>query len=176
MKIELKSIKHSESLSEETNAFTANVYINGVLAATARNDGHGGNTDVCPVNPSMKGILADAEKWCKSLPAEKLEVDDKVVDVEIDLECYVDTLLENYLKEKDKTAFERKIVNATKKHIVWGIPGSGAFRQVGWSGYTVEKLLSIPQGREAVKKTYDRIKSELKPGEEIFNKNLGTIK
>ena len=45
MKIEIKNIKHSPSLSEETNAFTADIYVNGVKAGSAMNRGHGGCTD-----------------------------------------------------------------------------------------------------------------------------------
>lgn len=50
MKAELKNIKFSESLSEETNAFTAKVYVNGQYVADAINRGHGGSTQVSPRN------------------------------------------------------------------------------------------------------------------------------
>lgn len=42
MKIELGSYKHSPSLSEETRAFTANIYIDGKKVGTVKNQGHGG--------------------------------------------------------------------------------------------------------------------------------------
>lgn len=44
MKIELKKIHFSEQLSEETHAFTANIYINGTHAGYAKNNGRGGAT------------------------------------------------------------------------------------------------------------------------------------
>jgi len=39
MKIELRKLKHATNLSEETNAFTADIYINGIHAGTADNRG-----------------------------------------------------------------------------------------------------------------------------------------
>ena len=48
MDIQLKSIKFSEHLSEETNAFTANLYVDGKKIGYCRNDGRGGNTLVQP--------------------------------------------------------------------------------------------------------------------------------
>ena len=45
MEIELKNVKHFPSLSQETEAFTASLYINGQHAGFAKNAGHGGSTD-----------------------------------------------------------------------------------------------------------------------------------
>lgn len=48
-KLELKNVKFSEWNSEETNCFQAVVYFNGVKSGMARNEGHGGPTDVYPL-------------------------------------------------------------------------------------------------------------------------------
>jgi hypothetical protein len=42
MKIELRNITYSAALSQETSAFTADIWIDGKLAFHARNQGHGG--------------------------------------------------------------------------------------------------------------------------------------
>ena len=42
MKIELRRVTHSAALSQETAAFTADIWIDGQLAFHARNQGHGG--------------------------------------------------------------------------------------------------------------------------------------
>ena len=42
MKIDLKNLKFAEFASQETNCFSATVYIDGVKATTISNDGHGG--------------------------------------------------------------------------------------------------------------------------------------
>lgn len=43
IKIELKNIKHAEFASEETNCYTATLYVDGVAWGTVGNDGHGGS-------------------------------------------------------------------------------------------------------------------------------------
>lgn len=45
MQISLKSVRISESLSEETTAFTARLYVDGKATADVRNSGHGGCND-----------------------------------------------------------------------------------------------------------------------------------
>jgi hypothetical protein len=69
MKIELKNLKHMESLSEETNCFTATVYIDGKRAGEASNRGHGGCNEYHPFELHQR--LAD---YAKTLP----EVTDQV--------------------------------------------------------------------------------------------------
>lgn len=44
MKIELKNVKINLTFSEETTMFMADLFINGVLAGEANNDGRGGCT------------------------------------------------------------------------------------------------------------------------------------
>ena len=46
MKIELRRITFNARLSRETNAFAADIYIDGKKAGTAENDGGGGETMV----------------------------------------------------------------------------------------------------------------------------------
>lgn len=41
MKVELKSIYHSIQLSEETEAFSANLYVQGINADYVKNNKHG---------------------------------------------------------------------------------------------------------------------------------------
>jgi hypothetical protein len=40
--VELKAIKHFEAMSEETQCFTANIYLNGKKVCVVKNEGHGG--------------------------------------------------------------------------------------------------------------------------------------
>ncbi len=44
MQVELRNFKHYPRLSEETNAFNADVYVDGAHVATASNRGHGGDS------------------------------------------------------------------------------------------------------------------------------------
>lgn len=62
MKIELKNIKFSEALSEETNAFVADVYVNEQKVAYAKNDGHGGCT-FYHAYEGMRELVEQAEQF-----------------------------------------------------------------------------------------------------------------
>ncbi|CDT00991.1 hypothetical protein BN1088_1432764 [Sphingobacterium sp. PM2-P1-29] len=66
MNIETKNIKHAPSLSQETEAFTANIYINGKHAGYAENAGHGGETNYYPKDAKGKELIKQAEDFAKS--------------------------------------------------------------------------------------------------------------
>ena len=69
MKIELKKLKHYEGMSQETNAFSADLYVDGKLAATCRDDGNGGCIGFYTYDSGCeKGLLAKAEDYCRTLP------------------------------------------------------------------------------------------------------------
>ena len=66
MKIELKKLKVAEHLSEETTAYSADVYVNGKCIGYAQNNGQGGETDIrChfPADSSERILCAEAEAW-----------------------------------------------------------------------------------------------------------------
>jgi hypothetical protein len=95
MKIELKNLKVSPHLSQETNAFTADIWLDGKRVGHARNQGHGGNTDICIEDPTTRQRLQD---WCKAQPpvpssygGDPLPMDD---------ELYIDRLVEKAEKLK----------------------------------------------------------------------------
>lgn len=54
MKIELKSIKYSAFMSEETNAFEATVYVDGSKAGRASNRGHGDPINIYPYDLQVR--------------------------------------------------------------------------------------------------------------------------
>ncbi|KPH13332.1 hypothetical protein [Chryseobacterium sp. ERMR1:04] len=122
MKIELKNIQYSEALSEETNAFAANLYIEGKKAGTASNRGHGGSTDYQAVDENGKKLIAKAETYCKSLPSEKFKSGGKDYMFEMNLENYIDKLLDKYLQAKDLKRFQKRIEKEMERGIVVGIP------------------------------------------------------
>lgn len=87
MIIELKNIKVARSLSEETLAFTANLYVNGFHAYAVSNHGTGGCNSYYPVGkdvPSIKSIEDDIVAQGKA----------KADDFEI-LDCYLGDLIED---------------------------------------------------------------------------------
>jgi len=74
MNIELKKVKHSAALSEETDAFFAEVWVDGVMRGTAKNDGHGGANRYEP-----HALRQELNEYAKTLPkyrcASGLELD-----------------------------------------------------------------------------------------------------
>jgi hypothetical protein len=65
-KVELKAIKFHEDMSEETNCYSANIYINGKKAGDIRNQGHGGES-MLYIDPEYR---ASFNAWIQSQPDE----------------------------------------------------------------------------------------------------------
>jgi hypothetical protein len=119
MKIELKNVKFSESLSEETNAFTADIFVNNVKCGYAKNNGQGGCTDIRAYSDSgLQGLLDMCENELRVQPQINIgSVNDPFM-VKSNLENVVDQMFEQWLKDKEKKKFEKKMIN----HIMWGVP------------------------------------------------------
>ena len=161
MKIELKSIKFSEAMSEETNAFTANLYINGKKVGYCKNQGHGGCTDYNADSPEQRPVIAEAEAYCKALPKTKW----KNMEFDQSLESVIDQLLENWLKARETKKFERKMTKA----IMVGIPDSSSY---GIYRFKVA-LSKIPTAQ--LQASVGRIHAKLHKGEVILNTNLTAL-
>ncbi len=161
MKIELKSIKFIEAMSEETNAFTANLHINGKKVGRCKNQGHGGCTDYDADSPEDRPVIAEAEAYCKALPKIKWK------DMEFDqsLESVIDQLLEDWLKAKQTKKFERKM----KTCILVGVPDASSY-----GVYNFKQPLSDVKGMQ-LQNSINRIKARLETGEAILNTNLEAL-
>jgi hypothetical protein len=116
MKIELKKISFNERMSEETNCFVADLYINGKNVGECKNEGHGGCTWYRGNSKEANVLIQEAEAYCKTLP--KVKWKDK--EWEQSLESYIDEQLEAYLKAKFETKARKKFEKLQEKSIVWG--------------------------------------------------------
>ena len=161
MKIELKSIKFSEAMSEETNAFTANLYINGKNVGYCKNQGHGGCTDYNVNEPADRKVIAEAEAYCKALPKTKW----KGMEFDQSLESVIDQLLEDWLKAKETKKLERKM----KTCILVGIPNDSSYGVYNFKQPLSNVKLVLLQ--DSIK----RIKNNLHKGEVILNTNLTAL-
>lgn len=99
MKVELKSFKWFPSMSEETNAFTANVVINGKKVGTARNDGHGGMTDLHFSDPQ---IGKDFSAWALAQPPSVSEHGTLEMTADFFIDLLVDALIETQELKKEQ--------------------------------------------------------------------------
>lgn len=165
MKIELKKIRVVEAFSEETTAFSAELFINGKHVGYAKNDGHGGETEIqCyhPYNAIERKLVADAEAWCKAQPNYN---QDGFNDIPMTLDFYIDLIIDAYLKEKDAA----KMKKAQLKEIQVGVPNSGTYTRYHWVGATLAQMAAKPSGKGAVQSRIDVIKRDLKEGQSILN-------
>jgi len=164
MKIELKNLKVNLAFSEETIMFKADVYVDGVKTAYAHNDGRGGCTCYFPYE-GKRDLLNKAEVYAESLPSTYYNH----YEIKSNLEFVIDTLVADEEKKKE----EKKILKLTENHIVWGIPKGNEYNKIAFKGRPkFADLMKVKGGKETVYKLLDQIKSELKNGEVIFNKNL----
>jgi len=121
MKIELKHFKHYERLSEETECFTANLYINGIKCATAENRGIGGSTDYCPeFSQTCRDLVKQAEQYCSSLPPDSFEYKGEITYIAMSLEYYIDRLANDLIKAKYALKDAQKLRKNMKKAILIG--------------------------------------------------------
>jgi hypothetical protein len=163
MRIELKNIKFSEAMSEETSAFTANLYINGKKVGYCKNNGQGGCTDYNSNSPENRKIIAKAETYCKKLP----KVKSFNMEYNQSLESVIDTLLEDWLKAKETKTFERRM----KTCILTGSPDEN---RTIYSYFNFKKPLSSFKTSD-LQGAVNRIKGKLKGNDIILNTNLSEL-
>jgi len=122
MKIELKKIKHARNMSEETNAFTADIYVEGEYCGYAKNEGWGGCTNYRAHAKKVlwtkdgysdadrakldraKALLKKAEDWAKSLPPTETSFknpDGTAWMMDEDLETVIDEMVQDDLIWQD---------------------------------------------------------------------------
>jgi hypothetical protein len=137
MKIELKKIQFSERMSEETNCFVADLYINGRKVGYCKNDGRGGCTDYRGNTKEDNEIIREAEEYFKSLPKVKPAGYDFLL--QPTLENAIDEQFELYLKVKEEKKMQKLFANA----IVVGKPNGCTYRYMKFK----VPLSSIPMSK-----------------------------
>lgn len=158
---ELKKFKFMEALSEETNYFSALLYVNGQQLAHCKNTGHGGSTDICFL-PECRKLRQEIENFLKTQPKIKPEGFD--FELNFNLEYIVDDLVQRILEAKEL----QRLMNKTKKYLVFKDNKRGYFT-IGWKTETIDSMLRNPQYRIALKKT---LATELAKGNILLNKNI----
>lgn len=118
-RIALANIKYFAAGSEETSCFVATVMLDGKAFGEARNEGHGGATNIHVLYKNGvavadgKAMMKAAEDFAMSLPTEVTDIkmgNGEFFTMKMDLEHLVDDLLVDYLVDMDlKKAFNRNI-------------------------------------------------------------------
>jgi hypothetical protein len=162
MKIELKKISFDERLSEETNCFSADLYINGKKVGYCKNNGQGGCTDYYGNTKENNELIRQAEAYCKTLPKIKYHS----LELEQSLEMTIDVLIETHLKDKAKKKME-KLFNTA---IVFGIPNGNSYQYMNFKRPLSDISLSALQI-----KVNEIVLTYCKKGIVILNNNLETL-
>ena len=173
MKIELKKVKFFNSLSEETNAFSADVFVNDKKVGYARNDGRGGSTEVRPYNEKAAPAFKEAEEYCLLLPP--LEVKGLSFTIPMNLETFVDALFEKWLLERDVQRTIKRLDKDAKTNIViineksFSDFKEGLLSKFTYNMYSIHHNSRITNDKSGLRKDIEAIKSKLPPGEIIYN-------
>ncbi len=166
MKIELKNIKHFYALTDETNAFSAKLYVNDVLTADCSDTGKGGCIDI-KVAKGRENLLKEAEEYTKSLPTVKTEYD---FELEMDLELFIGQLVNADIEERE---FKKSVKKFEANNIVFGKSKTEMqytwFTTKGNKKVSIAAMLSSPSSRNMLT---NRIKKLKKEGNQIFNTNI----
>tara|TARA_R110001606_G_C15216468_1_gene633483 strand:- start:208 stop:720 length:513 start_codon:yes stop_codon:yes gene_type:complete len=107
--ITLKNIKHAEFASEETNCYSATIYVNGKRFATVSNDGFGGSDHVQPFSKNYQD-LQDLEKQIASTYPKWGSEFGGSNDHDTTLEIICGDLVNEWLKRKDFKKAMRRIL------------------------------------------------------------------
>ena len=162
MKFELKNIKFYESMSEETNCFQADLFINGKKIAYVKNTGQGGCTDYGVHDFKLQNVLRVAELYCLSLPKEKIEGMMSDFEFQPTLESKIDDLFEQWLKSKG----DKKFVKDMEKGLMYG--NKYSYTIITWN-LPFKTMLSMQQGREIIRNKIIQLRVDK---ETILNTNI----
>lgn len=103
--VELRNFKHNATLSEETDCFSASVYIDGVKVGEVSNRGHGGcnDYDAAVRGFDLEDALADIA--IATLPPEETEFEAA--------DALINELVQHQLVRKDAARYMRTKINFT---------------------------------------------------------------
>lgn len=174
MNLELKNIEIFESLSEETIAFTADLFVNNTKLAHVNNKGSGGNSIYQLYQIDDRPLLLQTEAYCKNLPPEVYPsriFPGETIKVPMNLETYIDNLLEDHLQKKYLDIFHKEIAKHQTDSILFGIPDQTYTRLR--LAKPIAEIVRFSKGAEAIQTIIqERILPYLKKDEIILNTNL----
>jgi hypothetical protein len=101
MKIELKNVKTSAAMSQESQAFTADVWVNGIKSGHVENQGTGGISMITP--PALHNKI---EEYTKTLPP----IQAYGMDIPVNADFFISNILEKQLRSKKLTSLLKKYI------------------------------------------------------------------
>lgn len=106
--VELRKFKHAAALSHETEAISAEIWINGLRAGSIENSGRGACHDLRWLDPRSEDVLAD---HCAALP----KVSSDGFELEVCVDLFFSILIDEKITEKLNRAREKKLLKRVAK-------------------------------------------------------------
>lgn len=167
MKIELKNIKYSERMSEETSCFDAFLHINGKKVAYVKNDGRGGMTHISELHADYWEVVKQAQAHCRD---NMKGITCPGGSIPCTLDMHVDELFDQWLEQKNKEKFQKQIDKACESKI---LIGTDTCYRVITLNKPVFWLLQSEAGKVQLTNFCTKtLPGLIKPGEKVLNKNL----
>ncbi len=143
MKITLKNIKHFAAGSRDSNAFTADVYIDGKKEGRAENDGNGGPNFITPRELAMK-----LHAYGKTLPKKVSDIKDASEPGGFfTYEQTGDSIIGDLLLDR---LLERDVKKILSKRVLYTVAGkSGLFQTKPLNFLALETVLKHPESLKA---------------------------
>lgn len=107
MNLELRSVKHMKSLSQETPAYTARLFLDGRPVALVENHGCGGPDNVYWTDQAARAPIED---YLKGLP--KIEACGMALEQDLELWCHM-TLEDIETVKRVKRTLAKKVIGVT---------------------------------------------------------------
>ena len=85
----------------------------------------------------------------------------------MNLEHFIDNIVDETLQAKDKAKFDKKLQKDMLKGIC--VKTDLGYSLLTWKGFTIEQMLSKPQGRTVV---YQKVKDLKAQGKQVLNTNI----
>ena len=169
MEIILKNIHVDLRLSEETNAFTADLFINGKNVGTALNNGHGGMTTCRAKDQKGAELIREAETWCSQLPPDVVKFEDgSTHNLSISLDYYLARIVDERIAKREHARFEKLMGNS----IIFGNPDGIEFKRIKF-GRSIRDMLKTEAGFAALKSTIlKKVLPALGKNGKIQNRNI----
>lgn len=161
MRVELKNVKFYERLSEETNCFTATVYIDGKKAGECENRGTGGSTNV----HFLDHVLRDAfHAYARSLPDVLCKARPEVGihedwSYKMSGDHLIDELFDAWLKQKESKKLARMEAKCKADFAKAGFPVTVRLEIAGATAWTACK--STEDAQKAVEMYEAKSKSKV---------------
>ncbi len=171
MKIELKSIKVNLSFSEETTMFNADIFVNGVKAGYAKNDGRGGCTDYHPYE-NKRALINEADAYLRTLPSTTHDCGNgRTIEIDSNLENFIDDAIDAHVNKKEQDKFNKKREKDCLSNVVFGPKDGKSYRIFGYKK-TFTDLEKCANYESLMTKLVAGVKGAMKEGDVIFNTNI----